>query len=167
MKMLTRILFLTFILAIAGCAGDGGVKPDQQADGAQVQGAAEDGAVGGEELVTTDGSGRPTVMRVNFGFDSSSIDADNRETLEAHAAWLNANENLKVKLEGHSDERGTREYNLALGERRAQAVARMLAVLGVGRGRLNATSYGEEKPLEEAHNESAWKRNRRVEIIYK
>ncbi len=166
MKMLARILFLVFILALAGCAGDGGVKPDQQAEGAQAQGAGEDGTVGGEQLIGMDASGRPTVMRVNFGFDSSSIDADNRETLEAHAAWLNANENLKVKLEGHADERGTREYNLALGERRAQAAARLLGVLGVDRSRLNTTSYGEEKPLDEAHSESAWKRNRRVEIIY-
>jgi len=172
MKMLPRMLLLMFIVAAVGCASDGAVKPDakaaseQQAEGAQAEGAIEEGAVTGEQLAATDDSGRPTVMRVHFGFDSSSVDADNRETLEAHAAYLNANENQKVKLEGHSDERGTREYNLALGERRAQAVARLLAVLGIDRSRLDTTSYGEEKPLDEAHGEAAWKRNRRVEIIY-
>ncbi len=170
MKMLPRMLLLIFIIAAAGCASDGAVKPDdgagQGSDGAQAQGTVDEGAMTGEQLVATDDSGRPMVKRVHFGFDSSSIDADNQETLEAHAAWLNANESVNIKLEGHADERGTREYNLALGERRAQAAARMLAVLGVDRKRLNTTSYGEEKPLDEAHGESAWKRNRRVEIIY-
>lgn len=172
MKILPSFVLLVFIVAIAGCASDGAVKPDekatseQQAEGAQAQGAVDEGAVTGEQLIATDDSGRPTVMRVHFGFDSSSIDADNRETLEAHAAYLNANESVKIKLEGHCDERGTREYNLALGERRAQAVARLLAVLGIDRSRLDTTSYGEEKPVDEAHGDAAWKRNRRVEIIY-
>jgi peptidoglycan-associated lipoprotein len=163
MKLLSRMLLLIFIVAVAGCATDSAVKPGEDA---QSRGAAADGAVTGEQLTATDASGRPMMMRVHFGFDSSSIDADNRETLEAHAAYLNANGELKIKLEGHCDERGTREYNLALGERRAQAVARMLAVLGVDRSRLSTTSYGEEKPLDEAHSEAAWNRNRRAEIIY-
>ena len=166
MKILSRMLLLIFIIAAAGCAGDGAVKPEQ-GNGAGVRGAAvDDGAVSGEQLIATDDSGRPVVMRVHFDFDSSRIDADNRETLEAHAAYLNANESVNVKLEGHCDERGTREYNLALGERRAQVVARLLAVLGVDRSRLTTTSYGAENPLDEAHGEAAWKRNRRVEIIY-
>ncbi len=165
MKILSRMVLLIFIVAVAGCASDSAVKPEQ-GNGAEARGAVEDGAVTGEQLVATDDSGRPIVMRVHFDFDSSRIDADNRETLEAHAAYLNANENVKVKLEGHCDERGTREYNLALGERRAQVVARLLAVLGVDRSRLTITSYGEEKPVDEAHGEAAWKRNRRVEIIY-
>lgn len=164
MKMLSRVFLLVFIVAIAGCAGDGAVKPDADDSGVTVLGADGEGALPGEQLV--DDSGRPIVMRVHFAFDSSRIDADNRETVEAHAAYLNANGSVKIKLEGHCDERGTREYNLALGERRAQVVARMLAVLGVDRSRLTTTSYGEEKPLDEAHGEAAWKRNRRVEIIY-
>ncbi|MFV1997582.1 MAG: peptidoglycan-associated lipoprotein Pal [Acidiferrobacterales bacterium] len=161
MKVLSRMALLIFIVAVAGCAGDGGVKPDA---GATVLGAGDGGALTGDRL--TDDSGRPLIMRVHFDFDSSSIDADNRETLEAHAAYLTANEDLNIKLEGHADERGTREYNLALGERRAKAVARMLAVLGVARSRMETTSYGEEKPLDEGSGETAWKRNRRVEIIY-
>lgn len=167
MKILLNIILLAFIVAFAGCASDGAVKPDgKSASELQAEGAIEEGAVTGEQLIATDDSGRPIVKRVHFGFDSSSVDADNRETLEAHAAYLNANESVNIKLEGHADERGTREYNLALGERRAQAVARFLAVLGIDRGRMDTTSYGEEKPLDEAHGEAAWKRNRRVEIIY-
>jgi peptidoglycan-associated lipoprotein len=104
--------------------------------------------------------------RVHFAFDSSTIDDEARQVIEAHAAYLTANPNLKVKLEGHCDERGTREYNLALGERRAQAVEKMMKLLGVTANRLSNSSYGEEKPLDPEHNESAWRQNRRVEIIY-
>lgn len=164
MKIFSRMLLLIFIIIAAGCAGDGGVKPDAEGGGVTVIGADGEGALSGDEL--TDESGRPMLKRVHFEFDSSSIDADNRETLEAHAAYLSANEDVNIKLEGHADERGTREYNLALGERRAKAVKRMLAVLGIDRSRLETTSYGEEKPLDEGHGEAAWKRNRRVEIIY-
>jgi peptidoglycan-associated lipoprotein len=155
-------LLVVFALMLNACAS----KPEEAATSAAgeeavVQGAAEEGALSGELL-----GGPPTVMRINFAFDSSAIDSDNRETVEAHAAYLSANPSVNVKLEGHCDERGTREYNLALGERRAQAVSRMLAVLGIDRSRLTETSYGEENPLDEGHNEAAWKKNRRVEIIY-
>ncbi|OGI39996.1 MAG: peptidoglycan-associated lipoprotein, partial [Candidatus Muproteobacteria bacterium RBG_16_62_13] len=104
--------------------------------------------------------------RVHFAFDSSTIDDESRAIIEAHAAHLNANPALKVKLEGHCDERGTREYNLALGERRAKAVERLMRVMGVAANRMTTTTYGEEKPLDPEHNESAWRLNRRVEIIY-
>ena len=164
MMLLPRMLLLVFIVVAAGCASDGAIKSDESEGAASAQGAADAGGVLGEQL--TDADGRPLVMRIHFEFDSSSISADNRETLEAHAAYINANRGLKIKLEGHCDERGTREYNLALGESRAKAVARMLAVMGVVRNRINTTSYGEEKPLDENHDGSAWKRNRRVEIIY-
>ena len=73
---------------------------------------------------------------------------------------------VKVKLEGHCDERGTREYNLALGERRAKAAAELLKVLGVDGSRISTVSYGEEKPLVDGHDEAAWAKNRRVEILY-
>ena len=104
--------------------------------------------------------------RVYFAFDSSAVDAENRAIVEAHAAYLAANKNIKVVLEGHTDERGTREYNLALGERRAQAVERMVKALGVSADRVKNTSYGEEKALAMDHTEAAWALNRRVEIIY-
>jgi peptidoglycan-associated lipoprotein len=166
MKLFLRLIFiLLFAAVLNGCA----TKPDDAAQAgaddqaAQTQGVGDEGALGGELLGA---DGRPNVMRIHFAFDSSAIDDDNRETLEAHAAYLSANPGISLKLEGHCDERGTREYNLALGERRAQAVSRMLVVLGIDNSRLTTTSYGEEKPLEEGHNEAAWKMNRRVEIIY-
>lgn len=105
--------------------------------------------------------------RVHFEFDSSALDDENRRIVEAHARYLAANPSLQVTLEGHADERGTREYNLALGERRAQSVERVMRVLGVAGNRLNVVSYGEEKPLAPESNESAWALNRRVEIIYR
>jgi peptidoglycan-associated lipoprotein len=167
--LLKMILLLVFTAVIAGCATEGAKKPDEgaaaQQEGAAVQGAVDEGALTGEQLTATEG-GMPSVTRVHFDFDSSAIDNDGRVTLEAHAAYLSANPNITVKLEGHCDERGTREYNLALGERRAQAVTRLLTVLGIDRSRISNTSYGEEKPLDDGHNEAAWKLNRRVEIVY-
>ena len=105
--------------------------------------------------------------RVYFAFDSSAINEESREVIEAHAAYLAANPELRVHLEGHCDERGTREYNLALGERRAGAVERVIRLLGVSGSRVTTVSYGEERPLAPEHNESAWRLNRRVEIIYR
>ena len=104
--------------------------------------------------------------RVHFAFDSSSIDDEARAIIEAHAAHLVANSQLKLTLEGNGDERGTREYNLALGERRAQSVEKMMKVLGVAGNRIKQVSYGEEKPLCQEHNESCWRQNRRAEIGY-
>ncbi|MFL6623365.1 MAG: peptidoglycan-associated lipoprotein Pal [Sulfurifustaceae bacterium] len=105
--------------------------------------------------------------RVYFAFDSSQLDDENRKIVEAHARNLQANPNLKVHLEGNCDERGTREYNLALGERRAQSVERVLKLLGVDGKRVSMVSYGEEKPIDSAHSEAAWAKNRRVEIVYR
>ncbi len=102
-----------------------------------------------------------------FDFDKSAIRPESRAALMAHAAFLSANPNLKVNLEGHSDERGTKEYNLALGERRAQSVERFLVVNGVARTQVEVVSYGEEKPAAMGHDESAWAKNRRVYIEYK
>jgi peptidoglycan-associated lipoprotein len=104
--------------------------------------------------------------RVNFEYDSSAIDDAGRAIVEAHATYLVANKNIRVVLEGHADERGTREYNLALGERRAQSVERMLKLLGVSADRIKTVSYGEEKPIAMDHDQSAWALNRRVEILY-
>ncbi len=104
-------------------------------------------------------------QRVYFDFDSSTISSESRAIIEAHAADMRARRGASVALEGHCDERGTREYNLALGERRAQAVARLFRALGVAANRITTVSYGEEKPVALEHNEAAWRQNRRVEII--
>jgi len=104
--------------------------------------------------------------RVYFAYDSADLDEESRRIIEAHARYLAANPDIKVVLEGHTDERGSREYNLALGERRAKAVAGMFTVLGVVATRINSVSYGEEKPVALGHDDSAWRLNRRVEIMY-
>jgi len=162
---------------LAGCATDTSTQGPQvedkstaattsgtQGTGTQGLGTGEEkgGALGG----TAADADLLAKRRVHFEFDSSALDAENRQIVEAHARYLAAHPNLKVTLEGHADERGTREYNLALGERRAQAVDKVMRVLGVTASNLTDTSYGEEKPLDPAHNESAWALNRRVEIIY-
>jgi peptidoglycan-associated lipoprotein len=162
---------MVLALWLAGCATDQGVKPGEEeaattTEGAATGGAVEEGAVTGQALTTDGAAARPTVMQIYFDFDSSSVDDRNRETLEAHAAYLIANPDIKLRLEGHCDERGTREYNLALGERRANAVGRMLTVFGVARDRMGIVSYGEEKPADPGHDDAAWQRNRRVEISY-
>ncbi len=99
-----------------------------------------------------------------FEFDRADLSAEAREALVYHATRLMENPSLRYRLEGHADERGTREYNLALGERRAQAVERYLQVQGVSAGQLEVISYGEERPVDPGTTEAAYARNRRVEI---
>lgn len=102
-----------------------------------------------------------------FDYDQSSIKADARAALQSHAAYLAANADAMVRLEGHADERGTRAYNVALGERRANAVKRYLIVQGAASAQIETVSYGEERPLSLSQNEEGFARNRRVELIYK
>ncbi len=104
---------------------------------------------------------------VYFDFDSAEILSDHRPIIEAHAAYMSDNPRSAVTLEGHTDERGSREYNLGLGERRADSVRRMLVLLGAQGDQLRTISYGEENPAADGHDESAWKFNRRVVIVYR
>ena len=103
---------------------------------------------------------------VNFDYDSAELSSDDLNTLQAHAQYLKANPQAQVLLAGHADERGTREYNMALGERRANAVQAFFSSNGVKSSQLDTVSYGKEKPINEGHDESAWAENRRVEIGY-
>ena len=99
--------------------------------------------------------------RVFFDYDSSSLTDTAQRTLQRQAEWLNTNANVNVTIEGHCDERGTREYNLALGERRATAVKNYLQTLGIASSRISVISYGKEYPEDTAENEAAWSKNRR------
>jgi len=103
---------------------------------------------------------------VYFDFDRSDIRADSQSIVAAHAAYLAKNPAQKVRLEGHADERGSREYNIGLGERRGQAVRRALALQGVAETQLSTVSYGEERPAAAGSDEQAYGLNRRVEIVY-
>lgn len=103
---------------------------------------------------------------IYFDYDRSSIREEYGQVLQAHGAWLAANQGRTVRLEGHADERGTPEYNLALGSRRANAVTQALTALGAAGAQLNAVSFGEERPAAEGADEMAWSQNRRVELVY-
>jgi len=105
--------------------------------------------------------------RVNFGFDSSSITLDSRKKLTDNVIWLKQNPNKNIVVEGHCDERGTREYNLALGERRAYAVRNFLSNSGISKRRIKVVSYGEEKPVSLGSSERAHAKNRRAELVIK
>ena len=104
---------------------------------------------------------------VHFDFDKYNIRPDAAEVLKRKAAWLKENVDVSVIVEGHCDERGTDEYNLALGERRADAAKKFLVSLGIQPNRLETISYGEERPLDPGHNEAAWAKNRRAQFVIK
>lgn len=103
---------------------------------------------------------------VYFDFDQSTIRSEYRAILNAHAQFLSSNNGYSATLEGHADERGTREYNLGLGERRSNAVADVLDARGAAQNQLGTVSYGEERPVATCSEERCWERNRRVEIVY-
>lgn len=107
-----------------------------------------------------------SVRVVFFDFDSSAIRDDALAVIKAHSDYLAENSSVNFTLEGHTDERGTREYNLALGERRADAVRRMMIANGVSPSQIRVVSYGEERPAVMGHDEDAWSQNRRAEIVY-
>jgi len=168
MKMnLKPIWAAILLLALSACA----TQPSQQGPGAGGEGTGvTTGTAGGAGEATGEALGgeqRPAETRVHFAFDSSQVSDADRKIIEENASWLVAHPGVKVRLEGNCDERGTPEYNLALGERRAKAVLQMMSVLGVARDQMQAVSYGEEDPIDPAHNEAAWARNRRVDIVYK
>lgn len=103
---------------------------------------------------------------VYFEYDSDRVAPQYRQILNAHAEFLAARGDVKVTVEGHADERGSREYNIGLGERRAQAVRRYLLFQGASSSQITVVSYGEEQPVAFGHNETAWAKNRRVELVY-
>lgn len=138
-------------------AGDGdGVAEKQMTDEEQAMSAMEQAREKAMQAAST----------IYFDFDSSEIRRESRSVLEAHAAYLAEAEDASVVLEGHTDERGSREYNMALGERRAESVARFLRVNNVSDDQIETVSYGEEQPAVDESNEEAWAENRRVEINY-
>lgn len=170
MRWTTVTMFLAG-LALAGCetasesagsatgAGAAATGASQQTD-PQVAARVEGPRRGTQEdLVVSIGD------RVFFDLDSYALRPDARGTLEKQAAWLQQNPSVTVTVEGHADERGTREYNLALGERRANAVRDYLVALGVDPNRIKTVSYGKERPVDARSTEDAWSRNRRGAMV--
>ena len=103
---------------------------------------------------------------IYFDYDTDAVKSEFASLIQAHANFLAQNRNRRVRLEGHADERGSREYNMALGQRRAIAVRNATSVLGVGNDRIETISFGEDKPKASGHDEASWAQNRRVEIVY-
>ncbi|MGA2959522.1 MAG: peptidoglycan-associated lipoprotein Pal [Thermodesulfobacteriota bacterium] len=119
-----------------------------------------------KEAATREAASKATNLEaLYFDFDQWSIREDQKDVLQKNAEWLKANPKVKVRLEGHCDERGTAEYNLALGQKRAEAANAFLEGLGIAVQRISAISYGKERPLDPGHDEAAWAKNRRVDIV--
>ena len=165
--MFYKFLISAFlVLFVAACA----TKPKDEADASGSGSTASDSSVEGTITETTGsgivaGSQEDLIVnvgdRVFFGYDSSDLDSDALELLQDQVAWLKQNSNVSITIEGHCDERGTREYNLALGEKRAQAVKNYLIGLGVSPDRVSTISYGKERPAVVGSNDGAWAQNRR------
>ncbi|WP_027015534.1 peptidoglycan-associated lipoprotein Pal [Comamonas composti] len=174
-KRLSLAIAITAL--IAGCSS--GVKLDEtpvtDAGAASTgqgagSGSTSQSGVSGVDLSASasDKDGPQGVSRiVYFDFDSYAIRADAQAQVEAHARFLKASQSRKVQIEGHTDERGGREYNLALGQKRAEAVRRALGLLGVQESQMEAVSYGKEKPAVEGNTEDAFAQNRRAELSYR
>ena len=177
--------FLTVAVALSSCAPSATQKPDAKAganSGAAKSGAdsrAGEGARGGGKEADTDQSslkqlqeGKSPVTPASsplkdilFEYDRYDLSADARTILRSNADWLKGNPNARVEIEGHCDERGTNEYNLALGAKRAQSVREYLTTLGVAPARLSTISYGEEIPVCREQEESCWRQNRRARFV--
>ncbi len=171
MRNVLMITLLSATVALAACKRDAVRETPPEAPPAESatpedvdsSGLPPGGVVEG----ATDAERARLAQRViYFDFDNAEIRPEYRDIVAAHAHHLARNTSLKVRLEGHADERGSREYNIGLGERRAQSVRRALMLQGTGDGQLVTVSYGEERPVVPGSDESAWAKNRRVELIY-
>ncbi len=138
--------------------------PDTSDSEAQAYGTEDNDLSGMSSL--DDPTSLLSVRIIYFEYDSSDVKQEDRTTVEAHAAFLVANPDMIITLEGHADERGSREYNLALGERRALTVQRQMTLIGASPEQIRTVSYGEERPAIDEHDDYSWSQNRRVEIIY-
>ena len=165
------ILFLG-ACALAGCGG-GQTIPDPEptepvmADDDASTSGDEFEDWGGGEMVDDDLMGAGELgMIIYFEFDSSEVRAEDTDLISRHAIQLADNPGARVRLEGHADERGSREYNIGVGARRSQAVRRLLLIQGASASQISTVSFGEERPANPASTEDAWAENRRVEIVY-
>ncbi|AQU82394.1 MAG: peptidoglycan-associated lipoprotein Pal [Halomonas sp.] len=178
LKPLARSLAVALsIVVIAGCSSTGGTQDGDSYGGQDGSGVGSTTGVGtGGQYGSTSGAGAgagqqadsriPEVRTIHFDFDRDTIKSEYESVVMAHARYLRANPNARVVLHGHTDERGTREYNMALGERRAGAVQRFLNVQGVSPSQMSVVSYGEERPAVRGQTESAYSQNRRVVFNY-
>ena len=171
------------MLMLQGCTGTGGARPgdvpvEDHSVGVTDAAGGEGGAQTGTAFMAGSFAGRPIKEVLSdpnsplakrvfyFDFNSSELSAEDRQALSTHARFMAEFPTVTLVLEGHADERGSREYNLALGERRAKAIERILSLEGVPPGQLQVISFGEERPVALGHDDEAWHLNRRVELLY-
>jgi len=168
------VIALTAVAA-TGCAkkattragGDASTSASGTAGAGNGYGTQGAGAGSGFGAGSLDDPSSPLSQRkIYFGLDRYDVGDEYRSLAEAHAGYLRSNPSAAVTLEGHTDERGSREYNIALGERRSNAVRDLMVALGASASQITTVSYGEEKPAADCHDESCWSQNRRVEIVY-
>jgi peptidoglycan-associated lipoprotein len=176
--MIKRISFtaLAFAAGLAGCAttaedpqSTSAASPSSSSSSPSSTGTAARSGVGPGTAVPPTRSGSSSVSpdlkrSVYFEFDKYDVKPEYRALVEANARWLKANPKARLVIEGNADEQGSREYNLALGQRRAESVSKMMTLLGVRAEQVEAISYGEERPRSEGHDEKAWSQNRRSDF---
>ncbi len=173
MHRLIVVMVMAASLGLGGCASKRPKTLPPSASNTATTGAngagansANAAAANAEDEAAGPQGGLLATRIVYFEFDSSEVRGTGVDLVAAHARYLAANPGSRVRLEGHTDERGSREYNIGLGERRAQAVRRALMLQGALDGQISTVSYGEERPAVAGHDEEAWAKNRRVEIVY-
>ncbi len=157
----TLLSLLAVALVSVGCASK---KPNNSQDSLSADNAGNQGLTL-ELKGSSDEGSAGGLQTVYFGFDSSSLDSSTQDSLRANAEFLKTNASVDVQVEGHCDERGGIQYNLALGERRAKAVRDYLVAQGVASRRVTIISYGKEKPSAFGHEEGAWSKNRRANFV--
>jgi peptidoglycan-associated lipoprotein len=164
-QLLSAIFAFTLMVGCASTESDDEATnaANQAAQAAADQAAADKAAAEAAAKAAAEAAAANLQTVFYFGFDQATLSAETRAALDAQVAALK-NLNTKIRLEGNTDDRGTREYNMALGERRANAVANYLIINGIERYRVETVSYGEERPVNPGNNEAAWAENRRVEL---
>ncbi len=177
-KVLKGLLIALPVLAVTACSSSDDAASNSGSETTNQQTTAgENGQVDTTVVSPMDENGQLSeqelkeqalreTQTIYFAFDNATIAGDYEEMLAAHAAYLTKTPSLKVTIEGHADERGTPEYNIALGERRAQAVAKYLEALGVQADQISIVSYGEEKPLLLGQSDEVYAKNRRAVLVY-
>lgn len=169
MKKKIKGILVIALMMTAGCSSKSAVTP---ADGSTSEGSSSTSASSSSSSTPKSGYGfdqwqSGPLGDVFFDYDSSVLSSDAQEQLNQNGGWLESNAAKKVLVEGHCDERGTSEYNLALGDRRAASAKEYLVRLGVASSRLETVSFGEERPFDSGHNEDAWAKNRRAHFVLK
>jgi peptidoglycan-associated lipoprotein len=166
-KLVTTVALVASLALFAGCRSKPPPAPETPPASTTDTSTVTDATGLVDETASQGPSGELLSKRiVYFDFDRADINADSQSVVTAHAAYLAKNPNQKVRLEGHADERGSREYNIGLGERRGQAVRRAMLLQGVAEVQLSTVSYGEERPAAAGSDEQTYALNRRVEIVY-